>query len=144
MEQVGEDMNLSFLLEHEREMILKVLQKDEKLRKREEKRIRWGLGITFWPHHTLTCLEVPCFHPTGSWRMSCWRSNGKVLDVQKSWGSDSVLAVWKLWAWSSTAEISARSVSSASAMTAASGVPVDDSGSATFAPRSCKCDTYKI
>lgn len=40
MEQFGEDLNLSFLLEHEREMILKVLQKDEKLRKREEKRIR--------------------------------------------------------------------------------------------------------
>ncbi|XP_070832357.1 synaptotagmin-like protein 5 isoform X3 [Chaetodon trifascialis] len=40
MEQIGEDLNLSFLLEHEREMILKVLQKDEKLRKREEKRIR--------------------------------------------------------------------------------------------------------
>uniref|UniRef100_A0A3B4Y9J2 Synaptotagmin-like protein 5 n=1 Tax=Seriola lalandi dorsalis TaxID=1841481 RepID=A0A3B4Y9J2_SERLL len=40
MEQVEEDLNLSFLLEHEREMILKVLQKDEKLRKREEKRIR--------------------------------------------------------------------------------------------------------
>ncbi|KAM3862330.1 synaptotagmin-like protein 5 [Diretmus argenteus] len=40
MEQAGEDLNLSFLLEHEREMILKVLQKDEKLRKREEKRIR--------------------------------------------------------------------------------------------------------
>ncbi|XP_037645789.1 synaptotagmin-like protein 5 isoform X2 [Sebastes umbrosus] len=40
MEQDGEDLNLSFLLEHERDMILKVLQKDEKLRKREEKRIR--------------------------------------------------------------------------------------------------------
>ncbi|KAM7380409.1 hypothetical protein PAMP_003710 [Pampus punctatissimus] len=40
MEQVMEDLNLSFLLEHERDMILKVLQKDEKLRKREEKRIR--------------------------------------------------------------------------------------------------------
>ncbi|XP_032385059.1 synaptotagmin-like protein 5 isoform X1 [Etheostoma spectabile] len=40
MEQVGEDLNLSFLLEHERDIILKVLQKDEKLRKREEKRIR--------------------------------------------------------------------------------------------------------
>ncbi|XP_074550750.1 synaptotagmin-like protein 5 isoform X2 [Halichoeres trimaculatus] len=40
MEQLGEDLNLSFLLENEREMILKVLQKDEKLRKREEKRIR--------------------------------------------------------------------------------------------------------
>ncbi|XP_029386133.1 synaptotagmin-like protein 5 isoform X2 [Echeneis naucrates] len=40
MEEVKEDLNLSFLLEHEREMILKVLQKDEKLRKREEKRIR--------------------------------------------------------------------------------------------------------
>ncbi|KAM6978263.1 synaptotagmin-like protein 5 isoform 2-T3 [Tautogolabrus adspersus] len=40
MEEIGEDLNLSFLLEHEREMILKVLQKDEKLRKREEKRIR--------------------------------------------------------------------------------------------------------
>ncbi|XP_022058454.1 synaptotagmin-like protein 5 isoform X4 [Acanthochromis polyacanthus] len=40
MEQVGEDLNLSFLLENEREIILKVLQKDEKLRKREEKRIR--------------------------------------------------------------------------------------------------------
>ncbi|XP_061698050.1 synaptotagmin-like protein 5 isoform X2 [Syngnathoides biaculeatus] len=35
-----EDLNLSFLLEHERDSILKVLQKDEKLRKREEKRIR--------------------------------------------------------------------------------------------------------
>lgn len=35
-----EDLNLSFLLEHERDTILKVLQKDEKLRKREEKRIR--------------------------------------------------------------------------------------------------------
>ncbi|KAK1797867.1 hypothetical protein P4O66_008210 [Electrophorus voltai] len=35
-----EALNLSFLLEHEREMILSVLQKDEKLRKREEKRIR--------------------------------------------------------------------------------------------------------
>uniref|UniRef100_UPI0037E795AF synaptotagmin-like protein 5 n=1 Tax=Semicossyphus pulcher TaxID=241346 RepID=UPI0037E795AF len=40
MEQIGEDLNLSFLLEHERDMILKVLQKDDKLRKREEKRIR--------------------------------------------------------------------------------------------------------
>ncbi|XP_053733030.1 synaptotagmin-like protein 5 isoform X5 [Synchiropus splendidus] len=35
-----EDLNLSFLLEHERDTILKVLQKDEKVRKREEKRIR--------------------------------------------------------------------------------------------------------
>ncbi|KAK2839941.1 hypothetical protein Q5P01_013681 [Channa striata] len=40
MEEIVEDLNLSFLLEHERDMILKVLQKDEKLRKREEKRIR--------------------------------------------------------------------------------------------------------
>lgn len=40
MEKPGKNLNLSFLLEHEREMILKVLQKDEKLRKREEKRIR--------------------------------------------------------------------------------------------------------
>ncbi|XP_071775793.2 synaptotagmin-like protein 5 isoform X1 [Centroberyx gerrardi] len=40
MERAREDLNLSFLLEHEREVILKVLQKDEKLRKREEKRIR--------------------------------------------------------------------------------------------------------
>ncbi|XP_068602284.1 synaptotagmin-like protein 5 [Brachionichthys hirsutus] len=40
MEQANEDLNLSFLLEHERDLILKVLQKDEKLRKREEKRIR--------------------------------------------------------------------------------------------------------
>ncbi|MED6266665.1 hypothetical protein CHARACLAT_004353 [Characodon lateralis] len=40
MEKAGDNLNLSFLLEHEREMILKVLQKDEKLRKREEKRIR--------------------------------------------------------------------------------------------------------
>lgn len=38
----GEDLNLSFLLEHERDAILRVLQKDEKLRKREEKRIRWA------------------------------------------------------------------------------------------------------
>uniref|UniRef100_A0A3Q2XFU7 RabBD domain-containing protein n=1 Tax=Hippocampus comes TaxID=109280 RepID=A0A3Q2XFU7_HIPCM len=37
---VADDLNLSFLLEHERDSILKVLQKDEKLRKREEKRIR--------------------------------------------------------------------------------------------------------
>uniref|UniRef100_A0A674MLF2 Synaptotagmin-like protein 5 n=1 Tax=Takifugu rubripes TaxID=31033 RepID=A0A674MLF2_TAKRU len=40
MEQLGEDLDFAFLLEHERDMILKVLQKDEKLRKREEKRIR--------------------------------------------------------------------------------------------------------
>ncbi|XP_031436823.1 synaptotagmin-like protein 5 [Clupea harengus] len=36
----AEPLNLSFLLDHEREMILSVLQKDEKLRKGEEKRIR--------------------------------------------------------------------------------------------------------
>ncbi|XP_026886863.2 synaptotagmin-like protein 5 isoform X2 [Electrophorus electricus] len=40
MAKMTEALNLSFLLEHEREMILSVLQKDEKLRKREEKRIR--------------------------------------------------------------------------------------------------------
>ncbi|XP_066542677.1 synaptotagmin-like protein 5 isoform X2 [Hoplias malabaricus] len=40
MAKAKEVLNLSFLLEHEREMILSVLQKDEKLRKREEKRIR--------------------------------------------------------------------------------------------------------
>lgn len=40
MEQSDEDLNLSFLLEHERQFILKVLRKDEKLRKLEEKRIR--------------------------------------------------------------------------------------------------------
>ncbi|XP_017265841.1 synaptotagmin-like protein 5 isoform X3 [Kryptolebias marmoratus] len=40
MEKTVDEFNLSFLLEHERDMILKVLQKDEKLRKREEKRIR--------------------------------------------------------------------------------------------------------
>uniref|UniRef100_A0A3P9AD91 Synaptotagmin-like protein 5 n=1 Tax=Esox lucius TaxID=8010 RepID=A0A3P9AD91_ESOLU len=40
MEKSAEELNLSFLLEDEREMILSVLQKDEKLRKREEKRIR--------------------------------------------------------------------------------------------------------
>lgn len=40
MEPLGEDQDLTFLLEHERNVILKVLQKDEKLRKREEKRIR--------------------------------------------------------------------------------------------------------
>ncbi|KAG9271005.1 synaptotagmin-like protein 5 isoform X1 [Astyanax mexicanus] len=40
MAKKKEALNLSFLLEHEREMILSVLQKDEKLRKREEKRIR--------------------------------------------------------------------------------------------------------
>ncbi|KAJ8013444.1 hypothetical protein DPEC_G00053340 [Dallia pectoralis] len=40
MEKSAEELNLSFLLEDEREMILTVLQKDEKLRKREEKRIR--------------------------------------------------------------------------------------------------------
>ncbi|XP_016298523.1 synaptotagmin-like protein 5 isoform X1 [Sinocyclocheilus anshuiensis] len=40
MAKTTESLNLSFLLEHERQMILGVLQKDEKLRKREEKRIR--------------------------------------------------------------------------------------------------------
>ncbi|XP_026802937.3 synaptotagmin-like protein 5 isoform X1 [Pangasianodon hypophthalmus] len=40
MAKTKEILNLSFLQEHEREMILSVLQKDEKLRKREEKRIR--------------------------------------------------------------------------------------------------------
>ncbi|XP_028848192.1 synaptotagmin-like protein 5 isoform X2 [Denticeps clupeoides] len=37
---VSERLNLSFLEENEREMILGVLQKDEKLRRREEKRVR--------------------------------------------------------------------------------------------------------
>lgn len=40
MAKTTDSFNLSFLLEHERQMILSVLQKDEKLRKREEKRIR--------------------------------------------------------------------------------------------------------
>ncbi|KAG7463462.1 hypothetical protein MATL_G00176770 [Megalops atlanticus] len=40
MDKSQEVLNLSFLLEHEREVILSVLQKDEKLRKVEEKRIR--------------------------------------------------------------------------------------------------------
>ncbi|TSQ01569.1 Synaptotagmin-like protein 5 [Bagarius yarrelli] len=40
MAKATEILNLSFLQEHERDMILGVLQKDEKLRKREEKRIR--------------------------------------------------------------------------------------------------------
>uniref|UniRef100_A0A8C5CVE1 Synaptotagmin like 5 n=1 Tax=Gadus morhua TaxID=8049 RepID=A0A8C5CVE1_GADMO len=40
MEKTEEDLNLCFLLEDERNMILRVLQKDEKLRKQEEKRIR--------------------------------------------------------------------------------------------------------
>ncbi|KAI1885399.1 hypothetical protein AGOR_G00219750 [Albula goreensis] len=40
MDKSPETLNLSFLLEQEREMILSVLQKDEKLRKMEEKRIR--------------------------------------------------------------------------------------------------------
>ncbi|XP_052422337.1 synaptotagmin-like protein 5 isoform X1 [Carassius gibelio] len=40
MAKTTDSLNLSFLLEHERQMILSVLQKDEKLRKREEKRIR--------------------------------------------------------------------------------------------------------
>ncbi|MBN3324868.1 SYTL5 protein, partial [Atractosteus spatula] len=40
MEKTTEIINVSFLLKDERESILSVLQKDEKLRKREEKRIR--------------------------------------------------------------------------------------------------------
>lgn len=40
MAKTAEQLNLSFLMEHERDIILKVLQKDEKLRKLEEKRIR--------------------------------------------------------------------------------------------------------
>uniref|UniRef100_A0A8C1EIQ9 Synaptotagmin-like 5 n=1 Tax=Cyprinus carpio carpio TaxID=630221 RepID=A0A8C1EIQ9_CYPCA len=40
MAKTNNSLNLSYLLEHERQMILSVLQKDEKLRKREEKRIR--------------------------------------------------------------------------------------------------------
>ncbi|XP_058644161.1 synaptotagmin-like protein 5 isoform X2 [Onychostoma macrolepis] len=40
MAKTTDSLNMSFLLEHERQMILSVLQKDEKLRKREEKRIR--------------------------------------------------------------------------------------------------------
>ncbi|KAJ8409870.1 hypothetical protein AAFF_G00209110 [Aldrovandia affinis] len=40
MDKTPEALNLSFLLEHEREMILGVLQKDEKLRKLEEERVR--------------------------------------------------------------------------------------------------------
>ncbi|XP_064166053.1 synaptotagmin-like protein 5 isoform X2 [Anguilla rostrata] len=40
MDKTPEALNLSFLLDHEREMILNVLQKDDKLRKLEEKRVR--------------------------------------------------------------------------------------------------------
>ncbi|KAI1899822.1 hypothetical protein AGOR_G00065710 [Albula goreensis] len=40
MDKTPEALNLSFLLQHEREMILSVLQKDEKLRKLEEERVR--------------------------------------------------------------------------------------------------------
>ncbi|KAJ8350437.1 hypothetical protein SKAU_G00255670 [Synaphobranchus kaupii] len=40
MDKTPEALNLSFLLDHEREMILSVLQKDDKLRKQEEKRVR--------------------------------------------------------------------------------------------------------
>lgn len=147
MDQVVEDLNLSFLLENEREMILKVLQKDEKLRKREEKRIRWGF------HHSNSCssperlflkyLMFCCFCPTGSWRMSYWRSNIKVLVDPRSWESDSVLAVWRLWAWSSIVAISARRVSYASAMTAALQLPTHATGSVTFVPRSRKCDACR-
>ncbi|KAJ8255953.1 hypothetical protein COCON_G00198170 [Conger conger] len=40
MDKTPEALNLSFLLDHERERILDVLQKDEKLRNLEEKRVR--------------------------------------------------------------------------------------------------------
>ncbi|KAJ8252747.1 hypothetical protein GJAV_G00205120 [Gymnothorax javanicus] len=40
MEKTPEALNLSFLLDHEREMILNVLQKDENLRRLEERRVR--------------------------------------------------------------------------------------------------------
>lgn len=146
MEQVGEDLNLSYLLEHERDMILKVLQKDEKLRKREEKRIRWGLQHL----HLNSCSSrsefSSVFSPfcsTGSWKMSCWRSNERVPVGPMSWGNDSAPAAWRRWDWYSTAEISARSVSCESAMTAALKLPTAASGGATFVPRSCKCDVCR-
>lgn len=70
-QDLGEDLNLSFLLEHERDTILRVLQKDEKLRKREEKRIRWAVKSDseycisprgkFTPVHSHQCWRVICY-----------------------------------------------------------------------------------
>lgn len=84
MEKVAEDLNLSFLLEHEREMILKVLQKDDKLRKREEKRIRCELE-----HHRLnfcscqslcfiTCL-TSCVLPS----LPCRKMKNELLEIKR-------------------------------------------------------------
>ncbi|KAL6485080.1 hypothetical protein MHYP_G00071250 [Metynnis hypsauchen] len=62
MAKTKEVLNLSFLLEHEREMILSVLQKDEKLRKREEKRIR--------PNHNSHGLET-------------WKLKNELLELKR-------------------------------------------------------------
>ena len=40
MPQAADAINLGFLSEHEQEMILEVLRRDEELRQREDKRIR--------------------------------------------------------------------------------------------------------
>lgn len=85
-------------------------------------------------------LRAFCFSPTGSWRTSCWRSNGKVRVRPGCRGSDSALAALRLWAWSLTVESSARSASCVCATTAALRLPRGGSGDVTFVPRSRKCD----
>ena len=42
MPEVEEMINLAYLTEAERELILEVLHRDAELRKNEEQRIRWG------------------------------------------------------------------------------------------------------
>lgn len=57
---MSEAVDLSFLSDVEKDLILQVLQRDEELRKAEERRIRWG------------CVWAGRVHPGGGWRGEDW------------------------------------------------------------------------
>lgn len=98
---------------------------------------------SLFPHLSLLTplchVAFSCFSPIGSWRMSCWRWHGKVAVGPRTWGNDSAPAAWRPWAWSSTAEISAKIASCGSATRAAQRLPKDATGDVMSVPRSRKC-----
>lgn len=63
---MSEAVDLSFLSDAEKELILQVLQRDEELRKAEERRIRCGYA---WAGGVLS----PLVHAGGGWRGEDWR-----------------------------------------------------------------------
>lgn len=86
---------------------------------------------------------ISCFCPAGGWRMNCWRSNRRVTFGPRIWAPDSAPAASRLWAWSSTAAISARCASLASATAAVLWIPDHGSGNAPFVTSSRKCDSQE-